>query len=151
MKNSQKISLFILRITLGSMYLWAGFSKIVNPTWSAEGYLRSAKIAPDFYMWLASPSVLPIVNIVNEWGLFLLGLSLMLGLGVRISSLLGIVLMILYYIPLGFPYPNPHALIIDEHIIYAAGLFLLYTMRAGRIWGFGSWSSKSSVLQGWFD
>ncbi len=151
MKNSQKISLFVLRVTLGAMYLYAGFSKIINPAWSAEGYLRGAKIAPDFYAWLASPSVLPIVNMVNEWGLFLLGLSLIFGLGVRLSSLLGIALMLLYYIPLGFPYPNPHAFIIDEHIIYAAILFSLYTTRSGRVWGLGAWSSKSSALQGWFD
>src|SRR3989344_2158436 len=151
MTQSQKISLVILRVSLGLLYLYAGFSKIIDPTWSAGGYLNSAKAGTDFYAWLASPAMLPLTNLINEWGLFLLGVSLVLGLGVRISSLLGILLMVLYYIPLGFPYPNPHALIVEEHVIYAAALFVLYAAKAGRLWGMGHWVISHPALKDWFD
>lgn len=151
MTQTQKISLFILRVSLGFLYLYAGYSKIVNPAWSAEGYLKNAKGFPSLFSSLADPGVLPLVNTINEWGLFLLGVSLIIGLGVRFSSVFGILLMGLYYLPLGFPYPNEHAYIVDEHIIYIAALFVLFTMRAGRTWGLGRWSSSVSALRGWFD
>lgn len=151
MISKNKIPLFLLRISLGWLYFWAGFTKIINPSWSAAGYLEGAKLFPEFYAWLASPSILPITNFLNEWGLFLLGISLLLGLGVRFSTLFGVLLMVLYYIPLGVPYPNPHSLIVDEHIVYAAALLVLYASYAGRFWGLGSWATSHPSLKGWFD
>lgn len=136
MSLPQKISLFLLRLSLGFLFLYAGYVKIANPSWSAAGYLKGAKAFTPFYHWLSDPSILPFVNFINEWGLALLGISLIAGIAVRLSSCLGIVLMALYYLPLGFPYPNAHALVVDEHIVYMAGLFVLAIFRAGGIWGF---------------
>lgn len=136
----EKISLFLLRISLGFLFLYAGYTKVINPQWSAEGYMKGAKTFPEFYQWLLSPDILPVVNFVNEWGLLLLGVSLILGVGVRVSSLLGAVLMMLYYFPvLDFPYPNPHSFIVDEHIVYICSLLVLAALNAGRIWGLGKW------------
>lgn len=136
MTQLQKISLFILRLSLGWMFFYAGITKVLNPEWSAAGYLKGAKMLTGFYGWLASPAMLPFTNFVNEWGLTLLGLSLIFGLFVRLSSGAGILLMLLYYFPiLQFPYPNPHAFIVDEHIIYVAGLLVLLALRAGKVWG----------------
>jgi thiosulfate dehydrogenase [quinone] large subunit len=136
MTQFQKISLFFLRVATGWMMLYAGITKIINPAWSAEGYLKGAKTFTGFYQWLAGPGILPAVNFVNEWGLTLLGVSLILGIGVRLSSVLGAVLMLLYYFPvLDFPYPNPHSYLVDEHIIYTLVLLLLASFRAGRVWG----------------
>jgi thiosulfate dehydrogenase [quinone] large subunit len=136
MTQFQKISLFFLRVATGWMMLYAGITKIINPAWSAEGYLKGAKTFTGFYQWLAGPGILPAVNFVNEWGLTLLGVSLILGIGVRLSSVLGAVLMLLYYFPvLDFPYPNTHSYLVDEHIIYALVLLLLASFRAGRVWG----------------
>jgi thiosulfate dehydrogenase [quinone] large subunit len=143
MASFEKKSLFLLRLLTGWMMFYAGITKVFDPNWSAAGYLNSAKTFAGFYGWLASPGVLPIVNFVNEWGLTLLGVSLILGLGVRLSSILGAVLMLLYYFPiLDFPYPNPHSFIVDEHIIYAAVLLYLAAVRAGRIWGLDNWCSN---------
>ncbi|MDO8482567.1 MAG: DoxX family protein [bacterium] len=144
--QSQKISQFLLRITLGWMFFWAGITKVLDPTWSAAGYLKGAKSFVGFYEWLASPAMLPMTNFVNEWGLTLLGVSLILGIGVRLSSVFGAVLMLLYYIPiLDFPYPNTHSFIVDEHIIYISALLLLGSLRAGRVWGLESWCSRLPV------
>ncbi len=86
-----------------------------------------------------TPDLLPFTNFINEWGLTLLGVSLILGIGVRLSSILGAILMLLYYFPiLDFPYPNPHAFLIDAHIIYVAALLFLGSLREGRIWGLDS-------------
>lgn len=146
MTQFQKISLFLLRIATGWMMFYAGITKVIDSTWSAEGYLKGAKTFVGFYQWLASPGMLPLVNFVNEWGLTLLGISLILGVFVRLSSVLGAVLMLLYYLPiLDFPYPNPHSYLVDEHIIYIFVLLLFASIRAGRVWGLESWCSNLPV------
>ncbi|MEK7599391.1 MAG: DoxX family protein [Patescibacteria group bacterium] len=146
MTKFQKLSLFLLRISLGWLMFYAGITKILNPEWSAAGYLKGAKTFVGFYQWLASPGILPIINFVNEWGLTILGVSLILGIGVRLSSILGAALMLLYYFPvLDFPYPNPHSYLVDEHIIYALALLLFASLRAGRIWGLENWCSNLPI------
>lgn len=132
-----------MRIVLGIMFFYAGITKVFDPAWSAAGYLNAAKTFAPLYHLLTSPSLLPIINFVNAWGLTLLGISLILGIGIRLSSALGALLMLLYYLPiLDFPYPNPHAFIVDEHIIYIAALLVLAAFRAGRIWGLETWCSN---------
>lgn len=143
MNTFQKASVFFLRVGIGWMFFWAGITKVLDPNWSAAGYLQGAKTFTGFYQWLATPDMLPLTNLMNEWGLTLLGLSLMLGVFVRLSSVLGVVLMLLYYLSiLQFPYPNQHSFLVDEHIIYIGSLLVLGSIRAGRIWGLENWCSR---------
>lgn len=136
------VSVFLLRLGMGWLFFYAGITKILAPGWSAAGYLRGAKTFTAFYEWLASPAILPIINFINEWGLLFLGLSLILGLFARLSSVLGALLMVLYYFPiLQFPYPNPHSFIVDEHIVYALALVVLAAIGSGRFWGLQKWCS----------
>lgn len=146
MTQFQKISLFLLRILMGWLFFYAGITKVLNPEWSAAGYLKGAKTFVWFYQWLLSPNVLPIINFINEWGLTLLGVSLILGIGVRLSSILGAVLMLLYYfVILDFPYPNPNSFLVDQHIIFAFVLLLFANLRAGRVWGLENWCSNLPI------
>jgi len=145
MTRAQEISLFLLRISLGWLMFYAGITKVLHPAWSAEGYLKGAKAFVSFYQFLASPSVLPFINFVNEWGLTLLGVSLILGIGVRLSSVLGAILMLLYYLPLGFPYPDTHSFIIDDHVIYMFALLLIGSLSAGRVFGLEKWCSNLPI------
>ena len=102
--NTRKLPLFLLRISLGWYYLYAGYTKLINPNWSAKGYLGNAKSLQGFYTMLSQPKYFTTINFVNKWGLFLLGVSLILGLMVLTSTILGAVLMVLYYFPvLDFP------------------------------------------------
>ena len=145
MTQSQKFSLFLLRIATGWFMFYAGITKVIDPAWSAAGYLAGAKHVVGFYQWLAGPGILPFVNFINEWGLTLLGVSLIFGIGVRLSATLGIVLMALYYLALAFPYPDAHSLIVDDHIIYACALLVLASMRAGRAWGLERWCASLPI------
>lgn len=138
MTKFQKISLFLLRVSLGWVFFWAGITKILNPAWSAAGFLNSAKTFPSLFHWFASPTILPVTNFMNEWGLLLLGLSLILGVFVRWSAPLGALLMVLYYLPvLKFPYPNTNSFLVDEHIIYIIALFVLMNFHADKFWSVG--------------
>ena len=151
MTSPQKFFLFTLRAAMGWMFFYAGITKVLNPQWSAEGYLKGAKAFTWFFQMLLDPNVLPVVNFMNKWGLTLLGISLILGLFVRLSSLLGVALMALYYLAiLQFPYPNEHSYIVDEHIIYIAVLLFFATIKAGRTWGAdGKRTHHESGLRKW--
>jgi thiosulfate dehydrogenase [quinone] large subunit len=143
MNKFQKVSLLLLRLGMGWIMLYAGLAKIITPGWSAAPYLQNAQTFHNFFLWFTKPGILPITNFVNEWGLALLGVSLILGLFVRWSSLLGILLMLLYYFPvLTFPYIKPNSLVIDDHIAYALVLLLFAAMNAGRVWGLDSRMKK---------
>jgi thiosulfate dehydrogenase [quinone] large subunit len=136
MSQGAKISLLILRLSMGWLMLYAGIVKIMNPAWSAAGYLKGASTFSGFYNWLAQPGILQVVNFLNEWGLTLLGISLLVGFLVKVSSWLGAVLMLLYYFPiLRFPYPGTHSFIIDDHIIYLFVLIFFAFVGAGNYWG----------------
>jgi len=140
--------LFLLRLGLGVMFFYAGLSKLLNPTWSAAGYLNNAQTLSGLYKWFASPSVLPVINVINEWGLLLLGISLILGLFVRLSTVFGSVLMLLYYIPiLHFPYVGKTAFLIDDHVIFILALLTLNAFRAGRVYGLEMRCSNLSICK----
>jgi thiosulfate dehydrogenase [quinone] large subunit len=147
MTKYQQYALFTLRIVLGWLYFYAGITKVLDPSWSAAGYLKGAKDFAVLYQWMLDPAMLSVVNFLNEWGLLLLGVSLLIGSFVRYSALAGIGLMALYYLViLDFPYPNTHALIVDEHIVYIVALALLIAFDAGKVWGFDGWWSKRKEM-----
>ena len=146
MTKFEKISLFLLRISAGWLMFYAGITKVLDPGWSAAGYLTNAKTFPQFFAWFASPNILPITNFLNEWGLTILGLSLIFGVFVRLSSLAGVALMMLYYFPvLEFPVIAPHSYLVDEHIIYAFVLLYFAAARAGRVYGLEKWCSNLPI------
>ncbi len=139
------ITLAVLRVSIGWLMFYAGITKILDPNWSAAGYLQSAKTFTGLFQRLAQPNILPFINFINEWGLTLLGVSLILGVFVRISSILGAALMMLYYLPvLEFPYVA-HGFLVDEHIIYVAALLFFAAIHAGRYYGLENWCSNLPI------
>ncbi len=139
MLNPQNISLFILRVSLGGLFFYAGITKVLDSSWSAAGYIGSAQTFPHFFAWFLQPNILPLINLVNEWGLTLIGVSLILGIFVRFSAVFGIALMVLYYlVVLNFPYVGEHGYLVDEHVIYIGAFLVLMTFHAGRVWGLGN-------------
>lgn len=144
----QKVLLTLLRVSMGWLMFYAGITKVLNPGWSAAGYLNSAKTFAGIYQWFARPEILPTINFLNEWGLTLLGAALILGVAVRLSSVPGALLMALYYFPiLQFPIAGTHSYIVDEHVVYALVLLLLGAMSAGRVWGLDDLLSKKLSME----
>lgn len=136
MTKSQKTAVSLLRIAIGSLFLYAGIAKLIDPEWTSAGYLAGAQTWARFYGWLALPQNIVWVDTLNEWGLFLVGVTLILGIGTRIAAAIGMLIMALYYVPsLNFPYAGEHAYIIDEHIIYIAVFIVLIVCKAGMHWG----------------
>lgn len=146
MKPNQKVLWLLLRLSFGWIFLYSGIHKITNPDWSAAGYLNSAHNFSGFYHWLASASMLPLTNALNEWGQLLIGISLIIGLGVRYSAIFAAVMMVMYYFVLPFPQTSAVSYIVDEHVIYALVLLLMSVVGAGKAWGLDQlvWAKKFS-------
>lgn len=53
---------------MGWLMFYAGITKVLDPEWTAAGYLRGAKLFVGFYQWFLQSGVLPMVNFLNEWG-----------------------------------------------------------------------------------
>ncbi|PIN73267.1 hypothetical protein COV20_03485 [Candidatus Woesearchaeota archaeon CG10_big_fil_rev_8_21_14_0_10_45_16] len=77
-------------------------------------------------------------------GLLLIGLSLILGIGVRIACYSGMTLLILMYLATLLPENNP---IVDEHIVFSIILFGLSSLKAGQWLGFGKRWSKTKLVK----
>ncbi|WKZ29104.1 MAG: DoxX family protein [Patescibacteria group bacterium] len=157
LEQSDKRLLALLRVALGWLFFYAGFTKVINPAWSAKGYLLGAKSFSGFYAWLASDGVLPIVDFMNQWGLTLLGISLILGIAVRLSSVLGAFMMLMYWFPvLDFPRVD-HGYLVDDHIVYALVLLYFAAVGAGRHYGLGErcarlpFCMRSPKLRAWLN
>jgi thiosulfate dehydrogenase (quinone) large subunit len=129
MSRLQKKIIIAVRIALGFLMAYAGLSHIADPNWSAAGYLMHTQTLPSVFHFFARPDILPLTNFANEWLLLLVGLSMMSGLFIGAFSVIGAILMALYYLPiLHFPYVGNNAFLIDEHIIYIL-IFLFFAAK----------------------
>ncbi|TWT84190.1 hypothetical protein CA13_56660 [Planctomycetes bacterium CA13] len=97
------LAITLLRMAIGWHFLYEGFSKWAAGDWTSVGYLSHAQ-GPfaGFYHWLAdSETMMAIVDPANVYGLMAIGLALSLGFATRFASVLGVLLLTLYY----FAYP----------------------------------------------
>ena len=131
----QSLALLLLRVSLGWLFFYAGYSKIAG--FSAKAYLLNLK-GPFAGMFLPLAGNMVVDQLVI-WGLTLIGLCLILGILVRFASFWGIVMMVLFYLT---AYPPLHAFLVDDHIIYIAVFLVLMVSNAGHFYGFGKQLEK---------
>jgi uncharacterized membrane protein YphA (DoxX/SURF4 family) len=101
--ESKKYSVWLftgLRVIIGWHFLFEGISKLFNPAWSSTSYLMESKwFLSGFFHWLIGNSTtLALVDFMNIWGLILIGTLLFIGAYTRIASIMGALLLTLYYI-----------------------------------------------------
>ena len=96
----QLTTLVTLRMLIGWHFLYEGLAKITNPYWTSAGYLQESKwLFSDFFISLAaSPGTLTVVDLLNQWGMLLIGLSFLLGVLVRPAAIAGALILLLYYV-----------------------------------------------------
>ena len=130
-----------LRVFIGWHFLYEGITKLVNPDWTAYGFLKdSGWIFSDLFHSMANnPGVLKIVDFLNVWGLILIGLSLILGFICRPAILGGIILLAMYYLShppfVGIEYAIPSEgkyLWINKNLIELAALAVLFVFPTSR-------------------
>ncbi len=136
--------LLFLRVAIGWHFLYEGLTKLMHSGWTAENYLlNSTWILAGFFKWMASNDiVMKAVDLLNIWGLILVGLGLMFGLFTRIASIGGTLLLLLYY----FAYPpfigvfqevGPQGIfmIVNLNLIEAFALMVIMSSDSSRKYG----------------
>jgi uncharacterized membrane protein YphA (DoxX/SURF4 family) len=135
--------LSLLRIAIGWHFLYEGIVKLSTPAWSSASYLLESKwLFAGFFHWIAAnPGVLQVVDILNIWGLILIGLGLMLGLLSRVASLGGVALLAFYYlanppfIASSGAFLEGHYVWIDKNLIELIALLVLTLIPTGYFLG----------------
>jgi thiosulfate dehydrogenase [quinone] large subunit len=140
----QSFALVILRITIGWHFLYEGGVKILNPNWTAKSYLLdSGGFLKDFFELIAgNQTLLSISDTANAWGLALIGLSLLLGIFTRYSSISGIVLLLLYYLShpafpgIEYLFPSDGSyFIINKTLVELFALLVVFAFPTSHIFG----------------
>jgi len=154
------------RIVIGFVFLWAFIDKLFGLHYSttlAAAWIRGGSPTSGF---LGHVSVGPFEGLFNSWAgssvldwLFMLGLlgigaAVMLGIALRISAVVGTIMLILMWAaewPLaindsaGQPSGSTNP-IVDYHVIYALVLIVVAAAYAGRTWGLGrAWEQLAVV------
>ncbi len=140
--SKQLTALVILRMLIGWHFLYEGVTKLINPAWSARGYLMSSQwIFEDLFKSLAANATLiGIVDFLNIWGLILIGLSLILGLLNRPAAISGMVLLALYYVA------NPPMLGIGPGTTEGSYIFVnKNVIEIGALWVLAQFSTSQIV------
>jgi len=145
-----------LRIGLGWTFLWPFFDKLLGLGFATEsgkawldgvsptfGFLKFGAYGPlkPFFESLAGN---PLVDWLFMIGLLGLGIALILGIGMRIAAYSGTLLLLLMWFALLPPKNNPF---LDDHIIYALLLIMLYQTNAGDWFGLGKWWGQTMLVR----
>ncbi|HYI32704.1 MAG TPA: DoxX family protein [Glaciibacter sp.] len=145
-------SLAALRLATGFVFLWAfldktfglGFSTPAERAWVAggtpsQGFLLSDGVVgplKGFFTAIASPAS----DILFQLAMLGIGMAVMLGIGLRVSAVVGTFLMVMMYLA-EWPFiangasTNP---LVDYHIIYALSLIVIAVLHGGDTWGLGT-------------
>lgn len=158
------------RILIGWIFLWAFLDKAFGLGWTTPaeqawkfgagdgsptyGFLKFGSNPDSPFSGMFSSFANTAEGNPNAWvnwafmlGLLAIGVTLMLGVFMRLGSIAGVVMLALMYLaewPIaqqtqeggGNVYTNP---VVDDHIVYIVVLMLLMLLQAGTTWGLGRW------------
>ena len=149
-------TLALLRITVGWLFFWAFLDKVFGLGFATEhgkswidgvsptaGFLGHATKGPFVGMFHALAGS-AIIDWLFMLGLLCIGLSLILGIFIRIAGYSGMILVTLMFLGLLPPTQNP---LIDEHVIYFLVLFLFTQLPVGDTLGFGKWWKRQGIVE----
>ena len=149
----QQICLVTLRTAIGWHFAYEGFYKLMLPgwtrtgeriaEWSAAGYLKGATgpAAPLFHSMAGNASLMNVVDMAIPIGLFLVGMSLMLGLLTQVGCLGAIGFLTMFYLsqpPLsGMPQTGAEGayLLVNKNLIELIAVTTIFAFRTGAIAG----------------
>jgi thiosulfate dehydrogenase [quinone] large subunit len=133
-----------LRLLIGWHFFYEGVAKITNPYWTSAGYLNESQgwFSGIFEGLALNPTALTVTDYLNQWGLLLIGLALLLGCFVRTAAWAGAVVLLLYYAAAppfpGMEYAIPMEgsyLIVNKILIEAFALLVVVAFPTSHIIG----------------
>ena len=145
-----------LRLSLGWIFFWAfidklfglGFATKPAGAWLAggsptTGFLKFAATGPfaSFYNMLAGNAI---IDVLFMLGLLTVGITLTLGIAMRLGSYIGALMVFLMWTALLPPENNP---LLDDHIVYLFAFLVLAGSKAGEIFSLDKWWAKTSLAK----
>jgi len=147
--STERRFILLFRLLMAWTFLYAASHQVFNPKFSAVTFLSRTKTFHNVYAVLATPAMDPVLTFLVGYGHLLIGLSLLVGLMIRVSAAFGIALLLMYWTAhMDWPYiENQNNLIIDYHIVYATLCAYLIVKRAGHVWGLDAWAKKLPFIE----
>jgi len=152
-----KIVIAIARFVMALQFLWAFFDKLFGlgfATQPGKGWISGGSPTAGF---LTKGSTGPFKSIFNyiggksvtEWlfmlALLLIGVALLLGIGMKIGTISGSVLMFFMW---SATLPKPNDIFqIDDHIVNILVLLILLLLKAGQVAGLGKWWTNTKLVK----
>src|SRR6476469_5272866 len=87
--------IIVFRLLMAWTFLYAASHQVLNPKFSAVGFLSHTKTFHNIYTAIATPSLEPLLTFLVIYGHLLTGLSLLVGLAVRWSAVFGTLLLLM--------------------------------------------------------
>ena len=155
------------RISIGFVFLWAFFDKLLGLGFATctdratgdylgfmcdKSFIEGGKVTAGFLGGATGPFA-PVFhaiagNLVVEWlfmiGLLAIGIGLMLGVAMRLSTYSASIMLFLMWLAVLPKDVNPF---MDDHIVYIFFLMLMNWYNAGEWLGLGKWWSQLSVVK----
>ncbi len=139
--NAQLVTLVTSRVLIGWHFLYEGGIKLMNPDWSSMGYLLDSQgWFKNVFRWMTENEFfLDALDMLTQWSLVLIGLGLILGLFERLSTILGILLLAMFYLShppfIGAEYMIPSEgsyFFVNKNLIELAFLVVLFLYPTSR-------------------
>lgn len=139
----QQALLVLLRVLIGWHFLYEGYVKLAAKAWSAGPYLAQAQgpLAGWFHYMGQNAKLLHVVNLMNAYGLTVVGACLILGLATPIACIGAILLLAMYYLaspPWIAVLPRVtegNYLLVDKNLVELAAVAVLLAFGTGRMVG----------------
>lgn len=147
--TAERNLILIFRLLMAWTFLYAASHQVLVANFSIVGFLQHTKTFHDFFAVFTTPTLAPTVSFLVSWGHLLIGLSLLVGLMVRVSAAFGIALLLVYWMAhMDFPYiENKNNFLVDYHIVYSVVLIYLIVKRAGHVWGLDAWAENLAFVR----
>jgi thiosulfate dehydrogenase (quinone) large subunit len=145
-----------LRLALGWVFLWAFLDKLfglghdtaskdawVNGGSPTLGFLKFGATGPfaGFYRSIAGAGWADWLFMIGLAGI---GLALITGVGMRIGSIAGVVMLVMMY---SVVLPPDNNVFMDDHLIYAGLLVVLALVKAEDTLGLGGWWKNTGLVR----
>src|SRR5215813_8235720 len=147
--STEKYLVIFFRLTMAWTFLYAASHQVFVPSFSVVGFLSHTKTFHDVFAVFTTPTIAPITTFLVEYGHLLIGLSLLVGLMVRVSASFGVLLMAIYWFAhMDWPFiENRNNFIVDYHLVYAGVLVYLIVKRAGHVFGLDGWAENLAFFK----
>ena len=147
----------VLRLLMGWTFFWAfidklfglGFATAAESSWlnggsPSLGFLKFATQGPfvEFYQAIAGNAF---VDVIFMAGLAGVGLSLLLGIGVRLGAASGVLMLLLIYSAASMPPENNP--FVHDRLVYAVVMVGLLASGSGQTLGLGRWWARTPFVR----